>query len=371
MKTIMVVVAGLLMLAMTGCKDKIEPGSATVERPIASGVTTMPILMEKAVLFHEAAATVAAEVESMVASRIMGPVAAIKVKEGDRVKAGQLLLVIDSEDITNKVAAAEAAYREALQALSAAEQNRMLAENTYSRFKNLYDEKALTLQEIDRIETQKNVAAIEHERMREMVKRAEAGLAEAKVFQGFKELKAPIGGIVTGKFIDPGTMAMPGMRLLTIEDTSRYRLEAEIDESFAGQIVPGLDVEVEISSLALKLPGKVSEIVPAVDPRSRTFKVFITLPAETNVHSGLFARAKIPVGLQEIILVPAEAVVTKGQLTGVYTVAANQVITFRLVRPGRQYGEKTEILAGLKPGDTIITGGLAGVVDGAILQAEK
>jgi multidrug resistance efflux pump len=255
MKKTWVVAAVLFLLAMTGCRDKIEPGTATVERPTVSGVTTMEIALVGTTRFHEATATVTAEVESMVASRIMGPVAAISVKEGDRVKAGQLLIVIDSEDISNKVAAAEAAYREAVQALSGAEQHRMLAENTYSRFKNLYDEKALSLQELDKLETQKNVAASEYERIQEMVRRAEAGLAEAKVFQGFKEIKSPIDGVITGRFIDPGTMAMPGMRLLSIEDTSRYRLEAEIDESFAGQITPGLDVEVEIRSLKAKLPG--------------------------------------------------------------------------------------------------------------------
>jgi RND family efflux transporter MFP subunit len=366
-----VVVAGLLILAMTGCKDKIEPGTSTVERPTVTDVTTIQLKLNRTPLFHEATATVTPETESMVSSRIMGPVAAITVKEGDRVTAGQLLIVIDSEDISNKVTAAEAAYREAVQALSAAEQNRKLAENTYSRFKNLFDEKALSLQEIDKLETQKKVAAIEYERIQEMVKRAEAGLAEAKVFQGYKDIVAPVDGVVTGKFIDPGTMAMPGMRLLTIEDTSRYRLEAEIDESLAGKIIPDMDVEVEISALKLQMQGKVSETVPAVDPRSRTFKVFIALPPAANLHSGLYARVKISVGQQEVLLVPAEAVVARGQLTGVYLVDSNRIITYRLVRLGRKYGGRVEILAGLNPDDTIVSGDVSQVVDGSILQMEK
>ncbi len=366
-----VVVAGLLILAMTGCRDKIEPGTAAVKRPTVTGVTTMQIQLDRTTLFHEATATVTAEIESMVSSRIMGPVTAIAVKEGDRVRIGQILIVIDSEDISSKVTAAEAAYREAVQALSAAEQNMILAENTYSRFKNLYDEKALSLQEIDKIETQKKVASIEYERVQEMVKRAGAGLAEAKVFQGYKEIVSPVDGVVTGKFIDPGTMAMPGMRLLTIEDTSRYRLEAEIDESLAGQITPGMDVRVEINALNLELQGKVTETVPAVDPRSRTFKIFVALPQETNLHSGLYARIKIPVGQQELILVPAESVVAKGQLTGVYVVDSNRGITYRLVRLGGIYGGNIEILSGLKPGDTIVSGNVSRVVDGSILQTEK
>jgi RND family efflux transporter MFP subunit len=366
-----IIVAGLFMLALIGCNDKIEPGTATVQRPKISGVTTMEIGLDKTTLFHEATATVSAEVESTVSSRIMGPIAAIEVKEGDRVRAGQLLLVIDSADINNKVAAAEAAYREAVQALSAAEQNKLLAETTYSRFKNLYDERALSLQELDKIETQKKVAFIEYARTKEMVKRSEAGLAEAKVYLGFTKILSPVDGIVTAKYIDPGTMAMPGMRLLTVEDTSRYRLEAEIDERFAGQITPGIDVDVEISALRAKLQGKITETVPAVDAQSRTFKVFIALPAEKKLHSGLFARIKIPVGQQEIILIPVEALFSKGQLTGVYAVDINKIITYRLVRPGKEYGSKIEILAGLQPGDTIITENVSGIVDGSILQTEN
>jgi len=366
-----ILIAGLLMLISAGCEDKIEPGTAAVERPTVTGRPTMEIGFTRTTLFHETVATVAAEVESTISSRIMGPVASISVNEGDMVKEGQLLMVIDSKDIDNKVAAAEAAYREAVRALDAAEQNKILAESTYRRFKNLFDEKALSLQEYDKIETQKNIAALEYERLQEMVKRTEAGLAEARVYLGFTEIKSPINGTVTGKFIDPGTMAMPGMRLLTIEDTAKYRLEAEIDESLAGRISPGLDAEVEIKAINTQLQGRVTKIVPAVDPRSRTFKIFITLPQHKHLRSGLFARVRIPVGEQEIILVPAEALVRRGQLTGVYTVDSNSIITYRLVRSGKNYNDRIEILSGLKPGDVIISGKISGIADGAVMQEVK
>ncbi len=371
MNTIRILTIGLLILALTGCKDRVEPETAEMNRPVISRAETLKLALENVSLFHEATATVTAETESMIATRIMGPVAVIAVREGDQVKAGQLLIDIDSEDINNKVSGAEAAHREAIQALNAAKQNMILAETTYARFKNLYDEKALSLQELDKIETQKKVAAIEYGRIEEMVKQAEAGLDEAKVYLGYKKIVSPIDGIVTKRFIDPGTMAMPGMPLLTIEDTSRYRLEAEIDESFAGQVIHGTDVDVKINALGISLNGKVSKTVKAVDPRSRTFKVYITLPAETNLRSGLYARIKIAVGEKEIISVPGKAVVSKGQLTGVYVVNENKIISYRLVRLGKEYGEKIEILSGLKPDDIIITDNASRIVDGSILQLEK
>ncbi len=368
MKITTVLSLGILLLSLAGCKDKIEPGTAKVERPVVAGVSTMTVQISEAGRFHDATATVTAKSESMIASRIMGPVMELHVKEGDRVTAGQLLVVIDSEDINSKVAAAEAGHREALQALNAAEQNKLLAEITYKRFKNLYDENALTQQELDKVETQKKVAAIEYERVQQMVTRAAAGMAEATVFLGYQKVASPVNGVVTGKFIDPGTMAMPGMRLFTIEDNSSYRLEADIDESLVGDISLGMQVDIEISSLKLELQGEVSDIVPAIDPRSRTFKVFIAIQHHKNLRSGLYARARFPVGQKEIIMVGQRVVVEKGQLTGIYVVNDNRVITYRLVRIGKKFGDQVEILSGLKPGETIITDNLTKVKDGGILQ---
>ena len=368
MKKITVLILGILLISLGGCKDKIKPGTAKVDRPTVSGVSTMTVELTQAGRYHDATATVTAKSESMVASRIMGPVTELHAREGNRVTAGQLLLVIDSQDINKKVAAAEAGYRESLQALNAAEQNKLLAETTYKRFKNLYDENALTQQELDKVETQKKIAAIEFERIQEMVKRAEAGMAEARVFLGYQKVTSPVDGVVTEKFIDPGTMAMPGMRLFTIEDNSSYRLETDIDESLAGDISLGMVVDIEISSLRLKLQGEVSEIVPAIDPRSRTFLVFIAMEPHKNLRSGLYARAKFPVGQKELLLVPQRSVVNKGQLTGVYVVDENRLIIYRLLRTGKKIGNDVEILSGLKPGETIIIDNLAKVVDGAILQ---
>ena len=368
MKITTVLILGILLIPLGGCKNKIEPGTAKVDRPTVSGVSTMTVELTQTGRFHDSTATVTAKSTSLVASRIMGPVTELYAGEGDRVTAGQLLLVIDSEEINKKVAAAEAGHREALQALNAAEQNKLLAETTYQRFRNMYDEKALSQQELDKVETQKNVAAIEYERMQEMVKRAEAGMAEATVFLGYRNVASPVDGVVIGKFIDPGTMAMPGIHLFTIEDTSSYRLEADIDESLAGDISLGMQVDIEISSAGLQMRGEVTEIVPAIDPRSRTFLVFIGVEPHQDLQSGLYARVRFPIGRREIILAPQRSIVEKGQLSGVYVVDGNRVVTYRLVRTGKKIGDDVEILSGLKAGESIITDNLAKVVDGGILQ---
>jgi multidrug efflux pump subunit AcrA (membrane-fusion protein) len=78
----------------------------------------------------------------------------------------------------------------------------------------------------------------------------------------------------------------------------------------------------------------------------------------------------IPIGIRQTLLVPKKTVVAKGQLTGVYTVDKNSIIVFRLVREGKSYGDRVEILSGLNPGDTVIVDGVEKAVDGGIISKQ-
>ena len=169
----------------------------------------------------------------------MGAVTSVRVKEGDKVTAGDILMTIDNSDTAQRVTAAEAAFKEAQSARQAAAAQRSLAEVTYRRFKNLYDEKVISRQEFDQIEMQKKVSDTEFNRMSQGVERARANLEEARVYHGFTQVKAPISGIVTEKKIEAGSLATPGMPLYTVEDTSQFKIEAAIDEGLMKKVSPG------------------------------------------------------------------------------------------------------------------------------------
>lgn len=352
-----------------GCRDEIAPGTVEVKRPPVTGVTTAEVLSTPVDAFYETSATVKAKTTTMVASKIMARITALHVKEGDTVTAGQLLLVLDDRDIIQKIQAARAAYEESVRALAAAKENRALADITYRRYENLYDEKALSQQELDQIATRKKVADQEYERLVQMVKRSKAGLAEAQVFGTYTQITAPVSGVVTKKNVDLGDMAAPGMPLLILEDPASFRLDAEVDEHLAGRLSAGGPVEILIPSLDEQVSGTIMEVVPAVDPRSRSFLVKIALPRQ-GLQSGLYAKARIPVGKKEVVLLPRNVVVEKGQLTGVYVVDQHNVVAYRLVKLGERYGDAVEILSGLKPHERVITTGLANAVDGGMLQGE-
>jgi len=350
------VFATLILLALfVGCGDKVAPGTVKVKRQVITGVTVMAVQPSQIADDYETSGTVKARISSIIASRVMGTVTAVYVRAGERVKAGQLLAKIDDRDTVQKVRAAE-------QTLKAAGQGRSMADLTYRRYKKLHDEKALARQEIDQIETQKKIADAHYQQ-------AKAGFEEALVGLGYTRILAPAAGVVADKRVDPGSMAIPGMPLFTIESEGGFLLEAFVDESLSGKLPIGTSAAVSIDTVGLSTTERISEVVPVVDPATRTFIVKIPL-SDKGLRSGLFARVRLPRGKREALLVPKGALVEKGQLTGLYTVNAQGIVTYRLVRTGKVYEEGVEILSGLDAGELILTAGLEKAVDGGRISGE-
>jgi len=344
----------LLVVMTTGCKSKTE--EKAVKRPEITGVTVSPVSLSTVDDVYETTGTVRANSTSIVASRVMGVVTSISVREGDFVKAGQVLLIIDDRDAAQRVHAAN-------MAVESANQNKSLADKTWQRYKNLYDEKALTRQEMDQIETQKKVAEAEYERIKAMAE-------EAATYLSFARVTTPISGRITEKHIDAGSMATPGMPLLVIEGGGSSYIEASIDAGLGAKVKKGMVAEAIVETMDRPLPGKIREVFPSVDPLSRTFTVKVEI-RNASLRSGLFARVRIPVGKRNAIMVPEQAIVQKGQLTGVYAVDGQGIITYRLVRKGNTSSGGTEILSGLTVNDRIITAGIEKVIDGGVMTGEK
>ena len=356
----------LSALFWAGCQGS-EHTPAGVNRPPVTGVTLSRVVPASVDSYYQTSGTIRAKTTSTVAGRSMGAITSLQFREGDQVKAGQLLLTIEDRDLTQRVAGAEAAYQEAQKALEAAEQNRSLATVTYDRYKNLYQQKVITQQEMDQVETQKKVAQSEYERVRAMVERSKAGLEEARINLGFAQVRAPISGLVTEKKIDQGSLATPGQPLLTIEDNSQLRVEAFIDEQKAGQFKRGLPVIVIPDATGERLSGVIEEIVAAVDPATRTYVIKIPVKG-ARLKSGLYCQVLIPDGKKEAILLPRQVVVERGQLEGVFVVDAQGVMTYRLIRTGKAMGDKVEVLSGLKGGEQVVTAGLEKAIDGGVVK---
>ncbi|GIW48138.1 MAG: RND transporter [Deltaproteobacteria bacterium] len=356
------------ILVLSGCRDKVRPERVETERQVISGVEVKEVRPTKVEVYYETSGTVKARTITSVASRVMGTVTSVMVKEGDRVREGDLLLTIDDRDLLQRVEAARESYKEAIKALELAKQNKNLVDTTYRRYKRLYDERVITEQEMDEMETRKKIASIEYERAQAALKRAKASLLEAQVSHGFTRITSPVSGIITGKNIEVGDMAVPGVPLITVEDHSSFELVVNVDERFLDELGIGMPVEVFIDATGKRVRGRISEIVPAVDPKTRTFVVKVYIRREEHLRSGLYGRVLIPEGKKEAILVPEEALVERGQLVGVYTVDDKGILSYRLVRTGKKYNGMVEILSGLSGGEKVVVDGLDKVVDGGVVR---
>ncbi|MGD2079516.1 MAG: efflux RND transporter periplasmic adaptor subunit [Nitrospirota bacterium] len=352
-------------LVVSGCER--GPEKSAIERPEITGAGVGVVNTTTVKEYYEASGTVRASSSSSVSSRVMGTVTSGEVREGDRVSRGQLLLTIDDRDLRQKVRAAEEAHTEAIKALESARSRKELADKTYERFKRLHEERALTGQEFDEVETRRKVAAREVERMEAVTERARAALEEARVFLGFTKVVSPTDGVVAEKMIDEGSMASPGKPLMIVEDTSSYTIDVALDERFINDISRGMKAEVRIPSLDGEIEGTVAEAVPSVNPASRTFRVKVSI-THPLLRNGMYGKVRFAVGAEEALLISKEAVVRKGQLTGVYTVDEEGNVTYRLVRTGKSYPEGIEILSGIDPGERIILEGAERASDGGVLR---
>lgn len=355
----------LILLVSTGCTKHSE----NLEHPLISDVQIETVSKKPVESFYTTSATVKAKTNSVVASMLTGKVTSIAVQEGDYVKKGQLLLTIDARDLSQKASGASAGIRAAQMAASSAAQNAKMADRTYQRYKNLYDEKVITKQEFDQYTTQKNVAALEYQRAQAGVQQARAGLGEVQVFQSYARVTAPVSGIVTQRTIDLGSTAIQGQPVLTIEAQDNGGLKSEIvaniDESYLGKVKEGEDVSLEVNGKTYK--RKITKVVKYIDPTTRTFKAKVDISGLTG---GQFAKINIPIAKKDAITVPKSAVVQKGELTGVYTVDTDNVVSYRIIRVGKEYGDRVEILSGLTDGDKIITVGTEKAIDGGKIDVK-
>ena len=160
------------------------------------------------------------------------------------------------------------------------------------------------------------------------------------------------------------------INLLTIEREGAYRLEASVEESHLSAIRVGQPVAVTLDGIGRPLEARVSEIVPAVDPASRSYTVKIDLPTMPALRSGAFGRAAFSLGSRSPLTIPAGAVTENGQLQSVL-VAENGVAHIRLIATGQKSKDQVEVLSGLTAGETLIYPVPPGLTDGAPVEVRR
>ena len=348
------VVAALSLAVLAGCSSEPKQAAQAPAEKVRD-VTVVQIEKVNVPDYVEATGTVRATLTAQLASQVMGTITGMNVHEGSAVRQGQVLVTLDAAQPQASYQRASAALAGSEQSIAAADADYALAEATMKRYQMLYDKKSVSPQEYDEVKTKLAAAKARRDAAHAGRAEADAAVAEAKTVVGFSRIRAPFNGVVTAKLADVGAMAAPGVPLLIVEDQGQFRLEATVDESKMGAVRLGESVPVVIDALGdREFTGKVVQIVPVADPASRSFVVKVELPAEEQIRSGLFGRAKFARGQKNTILIPQTAVLNRGQLQAVYVVGKDQLASLRYVTLGAPSGQQVEVLSGLQDGDQIV-----------------
>lgn len=368
---------------LTSCAEAPKEKAATASQP-AIAVSTSLAITETWPSTYEATGTVRARVSAAISAKLMGYVREVRVEAGDRVREGQVLARLDTRDLDVSFRRAEAIREEvrtevpaADNTVAAAKANLDLAQVTFGRMQDLFQEKSISNQEFDESSAKLKAAQADYEVAQARRSQTNAKLAQVdqevsatEVTRSYADIVAPFAGLVVSKSIEAGSMTVPGAPLMIIERDGAYRMEASVEEGYLPAIRAGQPVSVSLEGVDRVLDARVSEIIPAIDSGSRSGIVRIDLPALTGIRTGTFGRVTFHLTGRSVLAIPATAVMERGQLQSVL-VAEDGVARTRLITTGQKSDGQIEILSGLSPGEKVISPIPPGLTDGARVEARQ
>ncbi len=293
--------------------------------------------------------------DAFVSAKSVGTVLAIHAKAGDTVKKGQSLLEIDSSDVRSKLQQAKGGLAQAQAAYA-------IAENNYNRFKELYDRNAASKVELEQMEYQLNTA-------KGAVETAKGAVSEARSYLRYASVTAPFDAVVVERMINVGDFAAPGRPLFRLIDPAKMEFVCEVSESDASFVTDGLSVPVYLDNMDNAIEGTVREIAAGSDFMTHSVRVRIGLSTTEGLKAGMYGTARFPGIIRKRVLVPESWIVRRGELQMVYVFGDDGRAQMRIIRTGKMYDGKLEVISGLSGTERIVTSGLTRVEDGIKLEA--
>jgi len=338
---------GLLLLATvtTLACDRGEPGALPPPaEPVE--VTVSAAIRGSALIFHPATVVSTDEIE--LATRASGTVRRIRVDVGSRVAGGDTLVEIDASDVDARIESAAARLRR--------------ARRYFDRIESLHGDGAATEQELDDARAE--------------LRQAEAGLGEARARREYVALRAPFAATVTGRSADPGDLAVPGRPVLALVRPEALEVVADLPGEAGRSVSEGDRFRIRDPETGVARNVRVIRVSPARDRASRRIRVelgFTEEPASgaaagagrgAGLVPGSYVRLEREEPRLSTVWIPADAVIGRGQLSGVYVVRRDS-LDLRWVRTGVHRGGATEVLAGIEPGDRVVRRPGADFTDGS------
>ena len=297
--------------------------------------------------------------QAAVKARVAGEVREVLVREGETVKAGQVLVRMDESDYRARAAQAEGALLAARGQLDIAakarENNRALLDRGFIS-KNAYDTAS----------SQYDIAVAN-------VNAAQGGLDVSRKALGDTVIRAPISGVVASRSVQPGEKVSPDNKLLDVVDLGRMEMEVAVPTSDIISIAPGQEVTVRVEGLAQPLPASVARINPAAQAGSRSIMTYLQIDNPQNrLRAGMFGEARLTLAKKTgVLAAPPSALQVNGDNAYVYAIEEDRLVR-RQVQTGitGSDGDATlvEITGGLEPGARIVRSNLGNLPAGAAVK---
>jgi HlyD family secretion protein len=361
---------GLISLAILACGNR---GSEPVT------VNAIPAGSGSLVRSVEISGVLAPDRTANIFSRLSGQAREVTVDIGDAVRAGQLLIRIDTAELDAQLevarAAVEAVQGQASQAriaIDTARNNLDLAQKSYGRVEALFNSQAVAQNELDDARNKLEQARSAYENANTQYRtlsganleqaRAQVHLIEVQIANSL--IDSPIGGVVTNRDINPGELVSPGVPLMTVADTSTLKLLGTVSQDEVPLLGIGRKVLVEVDGMTDRsFGGTVTQIGPVAVSTGQYFPVVVSLENDGRLMAGMTAMASFDISGSGGVLVPLRAVQTVGGQSYVYVVDDGRVSPRRVVIGLRNTGE-AEVTDGLQVGELVATSNVDLLEDG-------
>jgi RND family efflux transporter MFP subunit len=289
---------------------------------------------------------------AVVKARAAGELQGLAVREGDPVKAGQLIARVDATEYQARV-------QQAQQQADSARSQIEIAQRQWDNNKALVDQGFISKSALDTSLNNLQAAQANH-------KAAAASADVAKKALDDTLLRAPITGVVSQRLAQPGERVGIDARVIEIVDLSRLELEATLSAADSLQVAVGQQALLQIEGSARPVAARVARINPSAQAGSRSVLAYLTVENGTGLRQGLFAQGTLGTGQSSAIAVPLSAVRTDKPAPYVQVVE-NNAIAHRSVQPGARGEADKEVMVavqGLAPGAIVIKGSIGPLREG-------
>jgi RND family efflux transporter MFP subunit len=358
----------LIALCLAGCSSKNNPAeSETHEIP----VTVSKAALRKMTLQLHSTGTAHAFAEAAVVSEVAGTIEKLFFEKGQRIEKGQVIAIVEHAEASARLQEAEAALQAAKAQLVQAQAKLRNVEIEHKRVSTLFDDGVASQQTLDEIDANRDMAAAATDVARAQIAQAEAAVQQARVFLENHTVRAPIGGVVTNRFVDEGDKNNPSDPVVAIAQLDPVKIQCDFPECDLPFLRIGQKGFIEADAYpGERFPAEIKIISPCMDAATRTVGVELWAPNSDNrLRAGMFARVTVLGEPLEVLAVPDDAL-TRIPGTGVefvFILDGNKARRTDL-ETGYKADGWTGVSGDIKPGDLVVIEGQNNLKTGSLAR---